>query len=103
MMEGKMTKSRGIGRGGNREGSGRPKGIPKKSVRVPVEVAQAIPQDNAELEKVIRRSRIIDFTEGQIYYLEDSQKYLIAVDDLQELGYRVVNNGGIKKICNIRL
>ncbi len=98
-----MTKSRGIGRGGKREGSGRPKGIPKKSVRVPVAVAQAIPQDNAELEEVIRRSRIIDFAEGQLYYLEDSQKYLIAVDDLQKLGYRVVSNSGIKKICKVRL
>ena len=98
-----MTKSRGIGRGGKREGSGRPKGVPKKSVRVPVEVAESIPQDHAELEEVIRRSRIIDFTQGQLYYLEDSQKYLIAVEDLEELGYRVVNNGGTKKIYKVRL
>jgi len=103
MMEEKMTKSRGIGRGGKREGSGRPKGVPKKSVRVPVEVAESIPQDHAELEEVIRRSRIIDFTQGQLYYLEDSQKYLIAVEDLEELGYRVVNNGGTKKIYKVRL
>ncbi len=103
MIEGKMTKSRGIGRGGKREGSGRPKGVPKKSVRVPVDVAEAIPQDHAELEKVIRLSRIIDFTQGQLYYLEDSQKYLIAVDDLQELGYRVVGSSGTKKICKVRL
>ncbi len=100
-----MTKSRGIGRGGKREGSGRPKGkgIPKKNIRVPIEVAETIKEDNIELEKVIRRSRIIDFTEGQIYYLEDSQKYLIAVDDLEELGYRVVGSSGTKKICKVRL
>jgi hypothetical protein len=100
-----MTKSRGIGRGGKREGSGRPKGkgIPKKNIRVPIEVAETIKEDNIELEKVIRRSRIIDFTEGQIYYLEDSQKYLIAVDDLEELGYRVVSHGGITNICKVHL
>ena len=98
-----MTKSRGIGRGGKREGAGRPKGIPKKSVRIPIEVAEAIPQDNAELEKLIRRSSRIDFTGGQLYYLEDSQKYLIAVDDLESLGYRVVSNGGITNICKVYL
>ncbi|MBD1804079.1 hypothetical protein H6F98_01135 [Microcoleus sp. FACHB-SPT15] len=37
--------------------------------------------------------------------IEDSQKYLIAVDDLEEHGYRVVSNGGITDmdICKVHL
>lgn len=98
-----MTKSRGIGRGGKRKGAGRPRGVPKKSLRIPIEVAETIQENDLELEKVIRRSRLIEFEGGEVYYLEDEEKYLVAVEDLQELGYRVTSQAGVEKVYKVYL
>lgn len=80
------------GHGGKRQGAGRRKGIPKKSVRVPVEVAEAIQQDTGKLENLIEQSKTIDFTGGKIYWGDclGGGEFLIPLSELTRLGYKVV-------------